>query len=203
MIERMFAHSDERPTLDELAEPRRDIDRLEARWLCMVARYDRSQDWAADGFLNAGSALRDACNLTPGGASATVHLARKLQQLPATAAAFRRGEISRQHGTAIADSYTPERAAALDAIEAQLVDVAKLTHPKELRAVVRRYADALDGDGGAASDETERARRRLHLSSTIDGAVIGDLRLCGDDGEVVMTAVKAEAARDREANDVR
>src|SRR3954447_20018818 len=95
----MFAHSDERPTLDELAEPRRDIDRLEARWLCMVARYDRSQDWAADGFLNAGSALRDACNLTPGGASATVHLARKLQQLPATAAAFGRGEISRQHAT--------------------------------------------------------------------------------------------------------
>src|SRR5512141_2933843 len=100
----MFALSDERPTLEELAELRRDIDRLEARWMRMVASYDRSHDWAADGFVNAGSALRARCNLTPGGASATVHLARKLEQLPATAAAFGRGEISRQHAAAIADA---------------------------------------------------------------------------------------------------
>jgi hypothetical protein len=45
----MFALSDERPTLEELAARRREIDQMEAAWLRDVARYDRSQDWAADG----------------------------------------------------------------------------------------------------------------------------------------------------------
>jgi Domain of unknown function (DUF222)/HNH endonuclease len=199
----MFALSDERPTLEELAERRREIDRLEAAWLRDVARYDRSHDWAADGFVNAGSALREACRMTPGNASASVHLARKLEQLPATAAAFGRGEISRQHAMAIADAYTPERASALEQIEAQLVDVARLTHPRNLRAVVRHYADALDGDGGAASDEAQHARRRLPMSSTMDDAVIGEFRFYGADGEIVLTAVKAEEERDRVPNDTR
>src|SRR6266496_238732 len=61
----MFALSDERPTLEELAERRREIDRLEVAWLRDVTRYDRSHDGAADGYLNAASALREHCNLTP------------------------------------------------------------------------------------------------------------------------------------------
>jgi hypothetical protein len=75
----------------------------------MVASYDRSHDWAADGFVNAASALRARCNVTPGGASASVHLARKLEQLPATSAAFGRGEISRQHAAAIEAQHARRR----------------------------------------------------------------------------------------------
>ena len=63
---------------------------------------------------------------------------------------------------------------------------------------MRRYADALDGDGGAAGDSEQHARRRLHLSTTIGRmGMIGGLRLYGDDGEVVVTAVKAESGTRR------
>ena len=199
----MFALSDERPTLEDLAARRREIDQMEAAWLRDVARYDRSHDWAADGFVNAGSALRARCNLTPGGASATVHLARKLEQLPATAGAFGRGEISRQHAAAIADAYTPERAHALQAIETQLTDVARLTHPRELRSVVRRYADALDGDGGAGSDEAQHERRRLHLSQTLGGMGMLDGALDPESTELVATALTAEMERVRAKGDPR
>ncbi|MDP9336996.1 MAG: 13E12 repeat family protein, partial [Actinomycetota bacterium] len=122
-------------SLEEVAKERRALDAREAAWLKKVAAYDRSGDWSADGFLNAASALRAMCRIDQGVARAHVELARKLEDLPQVAAAFARGEISQRHATVVANACTPERAAGIAEVEAELVDVARQHTPKQLGGV--------------------------------------------------------------------
>jgi hypothetical protein len=182
---------------------RRCIDALEFLWLRAVRAYDRSEEWRAEGFVSAGSALRHKCHLRPGVASATVQLARKLERLAETSAAFGAGEISRQHAAVIADACTAEREAAIVELEPELVDAARVAHPQQLYAIVRRVTDALDGDGGAASDEVQFQRRRLHLSRTLDGMVAVDGLLDPETGEAALTVLDGLMEADWRPDDTR
>jgi len=160
-------------------------------------------------YLSAAAALRDACRHDSGVAHGHVKLARKLEQLPATAAAFAEGDISRRHVKIIADAFTPERAAALAQVEPLLAQTAKHVVPKELFRVLRYATDELDGDDGARADAdadadaADRASRALHISTTIGGIAILDGCLAADQAEIVLTAIDAEMDRDRNANETR
>jgi hypothetical protein len=201
----MFAGvvGDARTSLLEIAHERRALDAAEAKWLAAVAEYDRSGEWRADGFESVSAALRSACNLSSGVALDHVQLARKLESLPVVAASFQAGEISRAHAKVIASAYTPERAEALNQIEPHLVEVARFTHPRQLGHIVRRYAEAIDGDGGASADEIAYQRRRLHLGETLDGVGImeGVTEPLGH--EIIVSALDAEMERDLQAGDTR
>jgi hypothetical protein len=70
-------------------------DRVEFLKLREIAAFERSGDWAAEGFVSTASALRAKCRMVPGVAHRSVVLARKLEVLSETAAAFGAGEISR------------------------------------------------------------------------------------------------------------
>jgi hypothetical protein len=171
--------------LSQLAE------RLEYQRLRAVAALDRSAAWQSDGALSTASWLRANCRLTHGAAAACIRLARRLESLPATSAAFEAGVISRRHAQVIADAYTPERADALAGVEPELVDVARRVHLQELRSLVSYVTDAIDGDGGAATATQEYERRRLHVSRLLDGMVAIDGLLDRDAGEIVLTALNA------------
>jgi len=190
-------------TLELLAKQRRELDAQEAAWLREVAAFDRSGDWQVDGFQNAASAIRNACRMNRGVAHGYVQLARKLESLPAIAAAYGAGDISRGHATVIASACTPARAEAIAAAEPELVTVACEHTPHELSGVVRYLADAIDGDGGAANDEAECAQRDLYLAETLDGRY--DLRGNLDHvlGRALETALNAEMERDLQKNDSR
>ena len=82
--------------LDEIVRERRELDAAEAAWLGKVGEYARSGGWAADGFLSASAALQHHCRLRRPVAGATVRLAVKLAQVPATAAAFATGYRNRR-----------------------------------------------------------------------------------------------------------
>lgn len=165
--------------------------------------YQRSEDWRAEGFLSAAAGVRAHCNMQHGAAAAALKLAEKLEDLPETSAAFAAGEISRQHAAAIADACTVERIDALREVELQLVELAREVKPKDVRAVVRRLADSIDGDNGAASDEEQLARRRAHASVTIGGMVMSDVLLDPEGGEIYLTALNAEMEADRQPGDAR
>jgi hypothetical protein len=190
-------------SLAELAAERRALDAQEAAWLQKVAAYDRSGDWSADGFLNAASALRATCRIDQGVARGHVELARKLEALPEVADAFGRGEISQRHAAVVANACTPERAGAIADVEAELVDVARQQTPKRLGGVVRYLIDAIDGDGGAVSDEALFERRRHHVSATLDGMVAYDGICDPEAGAIHTAAINAEMERDRVENDPR
>jgi hypothetical protein len=202
-IEHVFVFVVEPVTLAQLAARRRELDAGEAEWLAMVAAYDRSGQAHIDGYLGTAAPLRDACHLDPGVASGHVKLAHKLEQLPAAAAAFASGDISRRHAQVIADAYTPEREAALAEVEPLLAQTANHVPPKELHRVVRYATDALDGDDGAGADAITHAQRSLYLSKTIGGIAVLDGRFAADQAEIVCTALEAEMDRDRGPNETR
>jgi len=112
------------------------------------------------------------------------------------------GAALRQSGV-VANASTPERAAAISDVEAELVDVARQHTPRELGGVVRYLIDAIDGDGGAVSDEALFERRRLHLSSTLDGMLAINGICDPASAEILLAAVNAEMAQDHQELDGR
>jgi hypothetical protein len=178
-------------------------NRLEYAWLRALGEYDRSGDWAAEGFVNAAAALRARTGIAHGVASASLKLAGKLHELALVSEAFAAGDISRQHAAVIAEAFTPERAAALRGLEQPLVDAAMAATPRQLHQIVERITGALDGDDGAAAAHARYQRRRLHLSRTLDGMVMGDFVLDGEDGELLIDAVQQMARRHAAAGDGR
>src|SRR5262245_37481609 len=110
---------------------RREIERLEFAWLRAVRDAERSGEWQADGFVSTAAWVRAQCNVAPSVASASVKLARSLEDLPVVSEAFAAGEIGRAHAQVIS------RAAGegFDEFEANVVEVAKRATPVELRHV--------------------------------------------------------------------
>ncbi|HTL85592.1 MAG TPA: DUF222 domain-containing protein [Acidimicrobiia bacterium] len=193
-----------------VSEPCGDVERIvriaeqvEFLKLREIAAFDRSADWQAEGFVSTAAALRAKCRMVHGVAHASIALARKLESLPVVAEAFGAGEISRHHAVAIASAYTPERATMIEGIEAELVDLARLTHSGGVREAVTRMSDAFDGDGGAGSDADQYQLNRLHISSTLGGRVRIDGSLDKESGEIVKTAVDAMQAELRRDGDKR
>jgi hypothetical protein len=142
------------------------MDALEGRWLALVAEYDRSGEWQASGYPSTAAALRQLCRMDTGVAAGHVKLARKAAALPVASEALQAGEISRAHVRVIADGFTPERSETLAPLEPEFVDVGRNCTPSELRNVVRYATDALDSDGGGASDAAQHERRRFRMSRT-------------------------------------
>ena len=189
--------------MDEIESDLRDLEARMAAWLTKLRAYDRSGEWATDGYLSAAAALRDRCHLNVGVARTHVQLARKLEQLPTVADAFSSGEISRAHASVIADAYTPERAAELSTLEPELVAAARDHTPHQLAGIVRYVTDAIDGDRGGASDEATYARRSYFVANTLDEMTVTNGLFDPVDGLIHTTALDAEMARDLQPNDPR
>jgi uncharacterized protein DUF222 len=179
------------------------IDRAEALWVRSVGAAERSGVWADDGFLSTASWLRDSCRLDHTQAVSTVKLARTLDAMPTVAVAFEAGAISRAHAQVLSYARGHGREAAFDDLDDTLAEVARTLTPQELRRVVQRVTDALDGDGGASRDREQYARRRLHISEGLDGLAYGELVLEPEGKELVLSAIHSAMAGDREPHDDR
>jgi hypothetical protein len=186
-----------------MAKRRREFDAHEAEWLRELYEYDQSGDWAIDKFQSTASAVRHMCHMTPAVAAANVSLARKLAQLHTVSEAFAAGDISAKHAQVIADAFTPKRAAAMAEFEEVLVDVACNAAPDELFRAVQRITGAIDGDGGAATDEEKFARRRYHASGILDGMTKVDGLFDAESAAIQEASIDAEMERDFRANDPR
>jgi hypothetical protein len=165
---------------------------MEYLWTDSCEKYDRSEEWRDQGFAKASIALHKMCGVKKGVANQTITLGRKLRQLPDTSLAWSQGQISRDHAQIIADAYTPEREAELRDrdLEPAFVAAAKHCDPNDFTKVVQHATDAIDGDGGASDADRKYARRRLHVSKTLDDmrALNGMLDIEG--GMAVETALK-------------
>jgi hypothetical protein len=91
----------------------------------------------------------------------------------------------------------------IGAVERELVEIARHHNPKELGGVVRYLTDAIDGDGGAAADDAQHARRHYHGSRTLDGMLCIDALYDREAADIHDTAIDAELARDLRPGDTR
>src|SRR6195256_6091556 len=73
------------------------IDPLEAAFAGGVRRFAKSGEYAADGALSVIAWLKWKCKLSGGAAAERVEIARQLEKLPQTEAAFANGHLGYQH----------------------------------------------------------------------------------------------------------
>src|SRR2546430_6473758 len=78
------------------------IDPLEATFATGVRRFDKSGEYKADGALSLTAWLRWKCKLSGGAAMERVEIARQLEKLPQTGAAFANGDVGYQHVAVLA-----------------------------------------------------------------------------------------------------
>jgi len=173
------------------------MDRLEAAWLRSVWVAERAG--ALDEVsLSPSGALAAQCRLSHVVARRTLAAARALEELPQTREAALAGAVTPAHVAVLTSAFTPARAEALLGLEPELVDAACRFSAHDLRAIVKRVCDAIDGDGGAAAANEQHERRYLHVSFAFErmGVITGELDPEGT--EIVITALETRMADDRD-----
>src|ERR1700682_3185120 len=101
------------------------IDPLEAVFANGVRRFDKSGEYKADGALSLTAWLRWKCKLSGGAAVERVEIARQLEKLPKTEAAFANGDLGFQHVAVLARTAEHVGAAAVRKEEGRLLQVAQ------------------------------------------------------------------------------
>ena len=107
-----------------------DLAAAEARWLQMVAEFDRREGWVGVGVKSCAHWLSQRCGFGLKAAREKVRVARALSALPQVADAFERGELSYCRTRAITRVASP-------ANEEELIELAKHSTGAQLDRIVR------------------------------------------------------------------
>jgi hypothetical protein len=172
-----------------LTQVRERIDRTEAMFVDGVGRFDQSGDYAADGALSIVNWLRWKCRLSGGAAAERVTIARQLDQLPKTEAAFASGDLGYQHVALIARTAEHVGAAAVRKAESTLLQAAQTHDPGQFAGVAKDFEHRVDAEGALAEANRAHQRRYLHLGEPVDGLVRIDGLLDAEGGAVLQTAL--------------
>jgi hypothetical protein len=150
-------------------------NRCEAAITGVVAALDRATQQDPDGELTMGLScanwLSHTLNVSSGAAHAQVHLARRLPSLPATAAAFERGELSSQHVGVVARTAESVARGGGEPGQAETLMLQE-AHRREPRSLLRwglSLVHQLAPQEMVAEEEGRHRRRHLHLSEAFDG----------------------------------
>src|SRR5712692_8811033 len=167
------------------------IDRLEAVFADGVRRFDKSGDYRADCALSVIAWLRWRCKLSGGAAAERVGIARQLEQLPKTEAAFANGDLGYQHVAVIARAAEHVGAAAVRKEEANLLKAAQTMDPGLFTGVAKHFEHRVDAAGALAEANRAYQRRYFHLGEPQDGLVRLDGLLDAEGGATLRTALQA------------
>ncbi|MGQ0804536.1 MAG: DUF222 domain-containing protein [Actinomycetota bacterium] len=142
----------------------------------LARRVDETKAWRDGGHRSAAHFVAQTTGATVGSAARALETARALEELPATAEAFRDGELSETQAAEIAGA-----AGADPAAERELLETAAEQSVKGLRDRCRQVR------AGARADDAAWARqlhvnRRARRWSERDGAWRADIRLAPDTG---------------------
>jgi hypothetical protein len=184
---------------EDLTHLHRLISGLEAQWLRRLEVFDRRGGATAAGAVGTSAWVRSECRIAPAVARDQVELARRLPDLPDTAAALEAGDISVGHAQLISAALR-ELAEAAGAVlagetEPAVVDVARMIDPARLRRELVHVRQALAPEADAAAAERAFARRSLSVSETFGGVVALNGMLDSEGGAVLLAAITALSGR--------
>jgi hypothetical protein len=152
------------------------IERLRAEALRRVAELDRRQAHLVDGHVSCGSWLRNAAGLAASTAREHVRVARALVEMPMVQEAHSAGDVSFSHVRLLATAWA-EHPAVFAEHEETLVDAAAKLPVREFRTALEYWRQTAAPEAAHAAAEALHAQRRLHLSSTFEGAGVLDALL--------------------------
>jgi|SRR5581483_7305 len=165
-----------------------ELERLGAALRLIAARAVDSERWQAAGFRSATAWMAARAGIPTGPAIAAMETLQLIDDLPATAEAWREGWLSLAQVSEIA-----EVASEWPAVEQQLLDAAAVMSLGELREECRRVKATLVTD---EDDRYRRLRKGRYVRSWTDrhGAVRGSFRLTPDEGGVLLAELDARCA---------
>ena len=151
-------------------------------------RVESSLVWKRAGHRSAAHRLASTTGVSVGAATRSLQTAREVEALPATAAAFRAGELSEAQASEIAATATLDPSA-----EARLLKLARSSSSsfKGLRDECRHTSVRAGADDEAAARRLHESRA-LHTWTDRDGMYRIDARLAPDDGARVEAALRAK-----------
>jgi len=167
------------------------IDPLEAVFANGVRRFDKSGEYAADGALSLIAWLKWKCKLSGAAAAERVEIARQLDKLPKTEAAFASGDLGYEHVALMARAAQHVGAAAVRQAESTLLQAAQTHDPGQFVSVAKNFEHRIDGEGALSEANRAHARRYLHLGEPQDGMVRIDGLLDAEGGAMVRSALQA------------
>jgi hypothetical protein len=176
---------------DEITTLAAHIHAATARWLELVAEFDRREGWAQSGCHSCAHWVSWRCAIAPGAAREHVRVARRLAELPLIHAAFKRGELSYSQVRALTRVENVER-------EAELLDLARSCTAAQLERIVRGYRSVT-----AAEAMDAHADRYLCLDHDEHGRMVLRGRLSREEGALVLRALEAARTRALEDNRAR
>jgi Domain of unknown function (DUF222) len=179
----------------DIVELTRQRERLDAEVLRRLRRFDAVGGCEVDRALSTQAWLRHQCRVAPGAAAERVRVARRLESLPETRAAFAAGDIGYAHVRVIANTVESSDACEATVADAEpiLVNVAREYDAVGVRRVAEHWRHMVDRDGFEADEHTRYERRRLHTSETFEGMVVGDFAADPENGSLIRTAIEAFA----------
>jgi hypothetical protein len=166
------------------------IDPLEAVFASGVRRFDKSGEYKADGALSLTAWLRWKCKLSGGAAMERVEVARQLEKLPETQAAFARGEVGFQHVAVLARTAEHVGVAAVRRGEGKLLQAALTMDPGQFTTVAKNFEHRVDAAGALAEANHAYQRRYFHIGEPVDGLVRIDGVLDAEGGATLRTALQ-------------
>ena len=139
---------------------------VESVELVALEGYRQSMDWSVDGYRSVHSWLGDRCRLPRGAVGRRVGLGRKLESMPATAAAFAAGSISFDHVDRLCRANKPDRADEFVRAEGLLVANARRLAFADFAKTVARFEELTNPE--PEPDPTMEGRK-AHSSRLMDG----------------------------------
>jgi hypothetical protein len=172
--------------IDQITELAGHLNAAQARWLLLIAEFDRREAWSEWGVKSCAHWLNWKCGLDLGAAREKLRVAHALEQLPRIAAAMAAGSLSYSKVramTRVADTSTEE----------YFLNVALHGTANQVEKLVRAFRRAKESQE-LSREAQQQANRALSWFHDEDGSLVIKARLPAEAGEVFLKALEAAEA---------
>ena len=183
----------------QLGQLRHIIDHLTSQ---AVRKVDRSGAWVEQGARSPQASVRSQTGCSKALANSEVMLSRALPDIPAMAAGYASGAVSREHMLIVARALPrPGCRESIGDHDAQFAAYAAQFRPEEFQRLVTRWVDMVDATTQAAEHADKSLGAYLKVSTTIDGMVAVDGMLDPETGASLQVALHSIRIRHAKARD--
>jgi len=169
--------------IDRITELAGHLNAANARWLELIAEFDRRRGWAEWGVKSCAHWLNWKCGLALGAAREKLRTAHALRQLPQIAGAMAQGRISFSKVRAMTRVAEP-------ATEDYLLDVALNGTANQVEKLVRSYRRATEAQE-LSREEAQQRNQSLWWFHEPDGSLTIKGRLPAEVGALFIKALQA------------
>lgn len=147
-----------------MRELRRLADQVEAVFAETTTAFEATEAYKDVGARTAASWLRNNLKMSAGEARRRVVVGQQIRHLPRVHAAFLAGEIGLAHVEILAAAVDELGVKEVTAAEEELVELARLNDPWDLREAIRTLKQSLDPD--SVDEAAQKAMDRRHFTVT-------------------------------------